>query len=740
MLGKNQGWTRLAYLVWAALLTLASARLFYGAMLQQTGGEWSAPLDDVFIHFDYARSTARGYPFQWTEGNGYSSGGTSLLYPLVLALGYWVGFRGPELMVWAALVATVSVLGFLWGTSTLFRRLPGGAPALLPVAIFSVGALSWSLWSGMEVAFFLGIWASALVAWRTMLDEESPSRWGSAWLGFAGVLVVLTRPEGATSLAVLGLSAAVALGRRHGIASGVRTLLWAGAPGALVLVAQALLNRLLTGESSANGALVKLALHNPFLTPDEKWADYRFNLRYIFDRLSYHHLGEEHPWGLVPLALGLLALVDRRTRGPAALLLTSALAWSLAVATNGQVRWQNERYAMPALAWVLAAAALGLVALAAPTRKDKLGAAHAVLGSLLASFLVLRFWQGERIQFRDQVWFFARASRNIRDQHTSTGRLLRELEAPPRRLMVGDAGALLYAADVPGFDLIGLGGYKDLPLARAGVHGLPATLELVERLQPAERPDYMAIYPTWWPALPHWFGRQVFSMPVRGNVICGGAEKVVYRANWSLLGTGQRPRSQRPGEILVDEIDIADLVSERQHDYRFPTPQGGWTDMRVLPDPEVRERDLWDAGRRIPGGRPETFRLRNIPPGRPLRLVLRTVLDQPSRLEVAIEGKARLLSSPRAEGWQELSVEIPAEEVRSELQVSLTPREGEWVNYHVWALARPLSWGHGSLPDQARPGPVHPRRPAPRSPDLRPLAPRRWRRPRPPDRGADSPR
>jgi hypothetical protein len=114
MSGKKWSWPQVTYLGWASLVTLASARLFYGYMLQQTGGEWSAPLDDVFIHFDYARATARGYPFQWTEGNGYSSGGTSLLYPLVLALGYWVGFRGPELMVWAAVVAAMSVLGFLW--------------------------------------------------------------------------------------------------------------------------------------------------------------------------------------------------------------------------------------------------------------------------------------------------------------------------------------------------------------------------------------------------------------------------------------------------------------------------------------------------------------------------------------------------------------------------------------------------------------------------------------------------
>ncbi|MCS6900619.1 MAG: hypothetical protein RMJ98_13430 [Myxococcales bacterium] len=689
MSGKKWVWSQVAYLGWASLMTLASARVFYGYMLQQTGGEWSAPLDDVFIHFNYARATARGYPFQWTEGNGYSSGGTSLLYPLVLALGYWAGFRGPELMVWAAVVACVSVLGFLWAGTLLFHRLPPGASVLLPPAIFSVGALCWSLWSGMEVAFFLGIWAIALVAWFTTVEDEAPPLGRrSSWLGLVGVLVVLARPEGATSVAVLGCSAALLVGLRRGLWEGLKILILAGFPAAGALMVQALVNWWLTGESSANGALVKLALYNPYMTPEEKWADYQFNLRYIFDRLSYHHFGEERPWGLIPLVLGLGALLDQRTRRPAALLLASAATWWLVVATNGQVRWQNERYTMPLVAWLLAAAALGLGALVLPSKGGWAGWARAGLGALLASFLVLQFWKAERIQYRDQIWFFGRASRNIRDQHTTAGRLIRKLTPAPKRLMVGDAGALIYASDLPGFDLIGLGGYRDLPLARAGVHGLPATLELLERIPSDERPDYMAIYPTWWPPLPHWFGRQVFSVPVRGNVICGGAEKVIYRTDWRLLGTGQRPRSQRPGEELLDELDVADLVSEKQHEYRFPRPQGGWTDMRVLPDPEAHERDLWDAGRRIPNGRAETFRLRGLRPSRPLRLAFRTVVERPSRIEITAGTRIRQIELSPAPGWTEVSLEIDPEEVKEDLSVSLTPKEGEWVNYHIWALGR----------------------------------------------------
>ena len=111
------------YPLWAAACAIASARGFYGYLLKQTGGEWSAPLDDVFIHFDFARSAARGHPFEWVDGNGYSSGNTSLLYPFVLAFGYWAGFRDLKLMVWAAIVAAVSVFGTLLVARRLFFHL-----------------------------------------------------------------------------------------------------------------------------------------------------------------------------------------------------------------------------------------------------------------------------------------------------------------------------------------------------------------------------------------------------------------------------------------------------------------------------------------------------------------------------------------------------------------------------------------------------------------------------------------
>jgi hypothetical protein len=724
------------YVLWAATLTILSARSFYGYMLRQTGGVWSAPLDDVFIHFDFARSTAQGYPFEWTVGNGYSSGNTSLSYPFVLALGWIFGFRELDLMKFAALVAMLSVFGVLLATRRMFLRIvergreQGAMRVLsfgLPVVFLGLGALDWSLWSGMEVAFFLGVWACTLLAFFRLEDAQPHERSRRAYvLGLWGAFLVTTRPEAASTIAIFGLFAALRGRRPLRLPDRVAILTRAGGPAIAVLLVQALANRHYTGEFSPNGALVKLAVNNPFLTPTEKYGDWQFNLTYtVFRNIEYHFTDDNHYSALVP-ALAIAALCVRETRRYAAMLWLQIVGWLVIVALNGQVRWQNERYTMPAVAWLLCCAVLGAAALLKRSGRPRLVAT--VLGGALVAqivgiafripnampefriawpialamglggWLALRYWpmraalvlatltiaeihQGPRM--RDQRWFFGRACRNIYDQHIVTGQKLAALR--PRRILVGDAGAILYASERPGLDIIGLGGYHDYPFARAGVQGLPATLELIERMPAADRPDVMAIYPSWWGVLPTWFAKdELFRTPAEGNVICGGYEDVVYSTDWHVLGTGARPRVTLRGPI-VDEVDVADLVSEREHQYQFPRPGGGWTEMRILADPADSTLDLFDSGRRISFARSEVFHLHGLNPGAPYDLALRTASTETMHVKLYQNGTyvGDAAFTPE-DGWVERVITMPAPttpdpEVRIE-----SDGPSDFIDYHVW--------------------------------------------------------
>jgi hypothetical protein len=298
---------------------------------------------------------------------------------------------------------------------------------------------------------------------------------------------------------------------------------------------------------------------------------------------------------------------------------------------------------------------------------------------------------------RDQKWFFGRASRNIKDQHLTLGRYLAETK--PKRVLVGDAGAILYESNRPGLDIIGLGGYHGLPFARAGVHGLPATLELLERVPKNDRPDVLAIFPTWWGVLPVWFADDVIRrFPVEGNVICGGYEQNVYRANWSLLNTGDAmrweppPNPERPWEGRTKErprveIDVGDLVSEKQNDYRFDQPQNGWTDMRILPDPSDLQRDMFDGGRRIAVGKRESFDARGLVLGKPFHLVVRLAQETTTKVRVRVDGQdAGVIDVARTNGWEERGFLVTDRFVRSEsVRIELTNEgPGDFVDFHAW--------------------------------------------------------
>jgi hypothetical protein len=286
---------------------------------------------------------------------------------------------------------------------------------------------------------------------------------------------------------------------------------------------------------------------------------------------------------------------------------------------------------------------------------------------------------------RGQKWFFGRACRNILDQHVVAGRFLERIGA--KRVLVGDAGALIYASGRRGLDIIGLGGYHGLPFARAGVMGLTSTIELLERIPDADRPDVFAIYPTWWGTLPTWFAREeIARFPAEGNVICGGYEDVVYRSDWHLLGSGERPRFVPDGASVRDTVDVADLVSEADHDYQFDAPRSGSLDLKILPDPADARLDMLDGGRALRPGDGERLRLGGLDAGRRAWLVVRGAPVASTDVLVRIDGRElETLHFTTSEAWVERSVEVPEERVATEMHVELTNRGSEeFIDYHVW--------------------------------------------------------
>lgn len=662
--------TRLAFDLWSAFVVLAVGLAFWLPGFARTGGHFPVPLDDVYIHFAFARSAALGHPFEWSIGNGYSSGGTSLTYPLVLAPGWLLGFREDKLAWFAAIITCLS----LWDLCRSVRSiLPSSSTIvswLVPLFLLAIPLADWSFYSGMETALFAAVLGRFVLAAHRAVTIESPLRRSAQFAaGLWGAALVATRPEAAAIVLPMGMAIVYGARSLGTLGSLVRSI----GPMSAFLVIQAGANLLFTSEAGQAGAVRKLVGTNPYITPAESAIEVLKNLIVLRTQAFDGALGGS-PWSLVVFVLVVIAIVSRRSRSIALPLTLGAVGMILLVSLNTTARYQNLRYAVPSILALLVAAMLGIGALA---EKRRIGRMIAVLGGIVVIMAPFR-------HFSRQIDHFARASANIEGQQATVGRRLAQQMPQSRRVFVGDAGAIPYLSSLPGLDGLGLGGYHDFPFARASVHGVPAVIELIERLPDVDRPDVLAIYPSWWPELAASFGKESFSVHIDDNVICAANDKVTYAADWSTLG-----KANEAPPNAIDDIDVGDLVSERAHRYTFPKPRAGWVIGAAFDDAAGRKR--YDAGRIIPEGRTESFRLVSaITPG-PAKLVLRTDADAPStiRIEIIRAGQIvfreeRVIAARNAQSWNEPSIDLS--DVAGGDDVQITAVVNAWRHHHAWIV------------------------------------------------------
>lgn len=663
--GERRG---LAY-AGAAVLALAVACLFWIPAIPAAHGYFPTPLDDVYIHFDFARSFALGAPFEWIPGNGYSSGETSPLYALILAAGWLAGFHGKLLGVWAALVAIAGVASFVRSVRELARPAPPIVAWLGAALTLSLAMVDWTLFSGMEVAAFAGALGPTLLALAR--TRASIARRGgltleaSQWrLGLWGAVLVALRPEAVVLVVVFAIVATRGVLRRSAIAALLRTSLPAiGVVGAIVVA-----NLVATGSMQSAGAQLKLLSSNPYLSHADRARVYVENL------VTFAIKGVMAEMGAIPFvraivpALALAALASRSRRAVAGACTAGAIAWILLVSWNQASPFHNFRYYAPALLLVLAQAATGAAAIAQAWSRRRTGAL--VTTGLLATAIL-----ANATRFPWQTSHFRRAAANIRDQQIVAAGRLAAIEGATR-VLVNDAGAIPYVSERPAIDGLGLGGYRRLPFALAAVHGEAATLELLERLDPSERPTHLAVYPHWMGAISSRFGKEIDRVTVSDNVICAGPTKVIYRADWSVLGRAPVPRDD-----VIDEIDVADVVSEGEHGYRAPFPEAR-ASFDVLTDDRGDAR--FDAGRLIPEDEHESFYVLNAGGGR-ARVVVRVDAGAGAiRLSTRKE-KVELELGPIVAGrWREATGALDTLYVGE--RIELTATRGAYRNYHVWIV------------------------------------------------------
>lgn len=182
----------------AALALLVFA--VYGLTSATVGsGPPVIPLDDAYIHFQYAHQIGVGQPCVLNPGLPPTQGATSLLYPYLLAVGDVLGLQGLNLGWWAMALGAIALAVSAWLVYRIVLLSKSYGLAVITAAAFQgwMAGSARRFMSGMETGLVI------LFVLLSFYGILSGSR-RSAVLGLT--LLALIRPEGGL-LAVIGVGA-----------------------------------------------------------------------------------------------------------------------------------------------------------------------------------------------------------------------------------------------------------------------------------------------------------------------------------------------------------------------------------------------------------------------------------------------------------------------------------------------------------------------------------------------------
>lgn len=644
----------LPYVLPALLLDL----LFVRELLRATGGVPCPILDDVFIHFQYARSLAHLHPFVYQPGDAPTTGATSQLYVVLLAVGWLLGFHGMALSVFANIIAVAALSVLLYAAKRLGDALvgpPGGVVAAF--AAIACPAFDFLSVGGMEVGVAGAAHVAAIAAaalWITAERRGVERTVKGAWLvTLVGAAAALARPEAAAGACAVALALVIYPARSRPSTRWLAlvALLPATIPGLVALAT--------TGEPTTTGMLLKWVPAKPYLTRAEKVATVHrhwhelwtgmFAGRPVHRIVPWPALSDMFRWlvigGLVVLPISLV----RRYGWPGVVLVAVLLGGVAPVAFPATYIYVGNigRYVFTFVPLPMIVAALAGVQIGrfAHRRLKAPRAMPAVVGGVVAALFVA----SPRAALKEPV----KAATQILAQQVRMARRVRKL---PRDAVVAvnDAGAIAYLGGHRTWDMVGLTSPRAV---RAYIAGVGSVFERMERLPKDRRPTYLAYYPAWFPGLN--IGGKLLFAAETGGIYVGSWRKELRPIRTELFNSGARPVLVHPPGRLVDELDVADIASERSHDYFMP----GWSPKStVFRAYRVKGRTVADGGRVLGGEDGWKFKAE---PGKTASWVMRTDAYFDTRVALEWNGTVlQVLPVTEAHHWVELVVHVPAARVQ----------------------------------------------------------------------------
>ena len=482
------------------------------------------PLDDSWIHLRYADNLAQGYGLSLNRGEP-TPGATSPLWVAILAGAIKMGIS--PIAAGQAISIAFSVLAAV-AAYHLAALVVGARWAWVAAALCcSSGVLAWSAGAALEVGLFNFLslhalrlhHASAQYRWRPALAE-----------GLLIGLATWARPE------ALGLVAVLSVSR-----------VWAG------LAAGISRRRLFVtfGQSICQTALA-LAIASPY-----SWFSYvtigrplpstfyvkagaPFSFSFVWQCLVCfgETLVSESPLVALAAGLGVVATLARLRSRPQQVSLAGwviglPVAYGIIGNTETGANFGRHFYILIPGAMVLAALGVRASAhlLLRLTRKPAPSRHFLRVAAAVLALDVLWHAYGRGQQFVLNV-------RNIDDMQVAAATWVTDNVSPRHTVAVNDIGAIAYHADRPIIDLRGIATPEILHyLEKYGRPGEPTRDSGVLEFHKQARPDYLLVFPEWYP-------RTLVALRRRGiiereavirishNITCGSDTLLVLRARW----------------------------------------------------------------------------------------------------------------------------------------------------------------------------------------------------------------
>ena len=564
---RDLGW--LAGLLLAGCLTLGILALTADRF---TGGQGGVPLDDAWIHFQFARNLARGDGLSFNPGEP-TSGSTAPLWTLLLAGMYLLGCDFP---VAGQVLSGACFLAALVATYALGARLTGkrwlGALAGAVVAVN--GRMVWAGLSALETCLFAAL--SLLAIGAHVRDRATLSSSNGATLslskGVAGGyrlstaalfgLAALSRPEGyllfALSLADFLWASWRRSGRQPQLSGTVATR-----PHRPERAGAGLDDRARGSRNTKHAsrityyvsrillpALIFAAIVLPYLLfslrtsghllPNTYHAKAGVDLRPDLDFLSLtaRYLILDNPLLLPFYVLGLGVLLfptlssatglgETSPQRQASLLGLWSAGLPVIYACLHAVLYQHGRYLIPLIPVNAVAGVLGLLeAGRLATRRGYRWRGSPRALALLVGVLVI---VGTAWRLPTMARLYAWNVDNINEMHVALGEWAAEHTPPDAVLALNDIGAIAYVSERPIVDLAGLVTPEVIPLLRA-----PDRDARLADFMAEQGVQYVVIFPNWFPGLAARTDvlEPVYQVTLARNTIAGGEMMVVYRAHW----------------------------------------------------------------------------------------------------------------------------------------------------------------------------------------------------------------